>query len=186
MPIPLTDSDLVLRIGSGPDRDAEAELCCRMGARIRLFGLRRLRDAQAADDLTQQVLVTAIEALRAGRLRDPQKLASFVLGTCRLTVLDLRRGARRRERLLEQFGPGLVAPVPPATPEVDHERLTRCVQPGAHQRDLPGVHHARQGPADELDGRASRHGRRRRRARAGRVHVLPHAVAAPRGADPMA
>jgi hypothetical protein len=44
--------------------------------------------------------MTAIEALRAGRLREPEKLASFVLGTCRMTVLDLRRGARRRARLL--------------------------------------------------------------------------------------
>src|SRR5205809_6064606 len=104
------DIELVRRIGTGNDRDAEAELFRRMAPRIRLYGLRHLRDEHAADDLTQQVLITTLEALRAGRLREPEKLASFVLGTCRMTVLDQRRNAQRKERLLEQFGPDLLAP----------------------------------------------------------------------------
>ena len=45
-----------------------------------------------------------------------------------MTVLDLRRNAQRRERLLEQFGANLLAPAPSAEPRVDHEQLTRCVQ----------------------------------------------------------
>ncbi len=81
----------------------------------------------AAEDLTQQVLITTLEALRAGRLREPEKLASFVLGTCRMTVLDLRRGSQRKERLLEQFGADLGAG-PARRPHLDHEQLTRCVQ----------------------------------------------------------
>ena len=99
-----------------------------MAPRIRLYGLRHLRDKHAADDLTQQVLITTLEALRAGRLREPEKLASFVLGTCRMTVLDLRRGAQRKERLLEQFGADLLAPAPAPEPQLDHEQLARCVQ----------------------------------------------------------
>ena len=87
-----------------------------------------MRDQQAADDLTQQVLITTLEALRAGRLREPEKLASFVLGTCRMTVLYQRRGAQRKERLLEQFGADLPAPAPWSMPQLDHEQLTRCVQ----------------------------------------------------------
>jgi RNA polymerase sigma-70 factor (ECF subfamily) len=51
-----------------------------------------LRDPQAAADLAQQVLLMTIEKLRAGRLREPEKLASFVLGVCRFVVLNLRRG----------------------------------------------------------------------------------------------
>lgn len=127
MDVEVEDVELVRRIGSGSDREAEAELFRRMAPRIRLYGLRHLRDAHASDDLTQQVLVTTLEALRAGRLREPEKLASFVLGTCRMTVLDLRRGAQRRKRLLDQFGADL-APVQPSMPHLDHERLTRCVQ----------------------------------------------------------
>ena len=95
---------------------------------IRLYGLRHLRDEHAADDLAQQVLVTTLEALRARRLREPEKLASFVLGTCRMTLLDLRRNARRKERLLEQFGADLLAPVQPSMPRLDYEKLRRCVQ----------------------------------------------------------
>jgi RNA polymerase sigma-70 factor (ECF subfamily) len=128
MDMDLSDADLVRQIGSGSDPEAEAELFRRMAPRIRLYGLRHLRDEHAAEDLMQQVLITALEALRAGRLREPEKLASFVLGTCRMTVLDLRRNAQRRERLLEQFGADLLAPVQPSMPRLDHEQLTRCLQ----------------------------------------------------------
>jgi RNA polymerase sigma-70 factor (ECF subfamily) len=125
--VALSDVDVVRRIGTGHDLEAESELCRRMAPRVRLYGLRHLRDGHAADDLTQQVLMTTIEALRAGRLREPEKLASFVLGTCRMTVLDLRRGAQRRARLIEQFGADLLAPAKPPLPELDHEQLTRCL-----------------------------------------------------------
>jgi RNA polymerase sigma-70 factor (ECF subfamily) len=127
MTIELSDAELVGQIGSG-DRDAEAEFFRRMAPRIRLYGLRHLRDQHAADDLTQQVLITALEALRAGRLREPEKLASFVLGTCRMTVLDLRRNAHRKDRLLEQFGTDLASTAPFATTNLDHQQLARCVQ----------------------------------------------------------
>jgi RNA polymerase sigma-70 factor (ECF subfamily) len=132
MDIELNDAELVRQIGSGSGRqtetEAEAELFRRMAPRIRLYGLRHLRDESAAADLTQQVLITTLEALRAGRLREPEKLASFVLGTCRMMVLDLRRGTQRKERLLEQYGADLLVPVQPSLPYLDHEHLTRCVQ----------------------------------------------------------
>jgi len=128
MEIEASDVELVGRIGSGRDREAEADLFRRMAPRIRLYGLRHLRDEHAADDLTQQVLITTLEALRAGRLREPEKLASFVLGTCRMSVLDLRRNTQRKERLLEQFGADLLAPFEPSMPQLDREQLARCVQ----------------------------------------------------------
>jgi len=127
MDIELNDADLVRQIGAG-DRDAEGELFRRMAPRIRLYGLRHLRDSHAAEDLTQQVLITTLEALRAGRLREPEKLASFVLGTCRMTILDLRRSAQRKEQLLEQFGADLIGSPQSFIPRLDHDRLTRCVQ----------------------------------------------------------
>lgn len=123
-----TDTELVLRIGTGTDREAETEFVRRMGPRIRLYGLRHLREEHAADDLMQQVLITALQTLRAGRLREPEKLASFVLGTCRMTVLDLRRGAQRKERLLEQYAVDLRMPSSTVLPHVDREQLARCVR----------------------------------------------------------
>ncbi|TAM80102.1 MAG: sigma-70 family RNA polymerase sigma factor [Acidobacteria bacterium] len=128
MVIELNDADLVRQIGSGEGREAEAELVRRMAPRIRLYGLRHLRDKHASDDLTQQVLITTLEALRAGRLREPEKLASFVLGICRMTVLDLWRGAERKGRLLEQYGAELPIAVQPELPHLDHDHLMRCVQ----------------------------------------------------------
>jgi RNA polymerase sigma-70 factor, ECF subfamily len=122
----LSDADLAKRIGEG-QREAEEEVCRRMGPRIRLYGLRHLRSASAADDLVQQVLLKMLEALRAGRLREPDKVAHFVLGTCRMTVIDLRRTARRQEELLQEFGSMLV-PDQTASRDPDADRLTRCVQ----------------------------------------------------------
>jgi RNA polymerase sigma-70 factor (ECF subfamily) len=123
-----SDAEIVRRIGAGADPEAEDELCRRMAPRIRLYGLRHLRDAAAADDLAQQVLLTTIEALRARRLRDADKLASFVLGTCRMTVLELRRGSQRRSRLLEQFGADLITARAAAADYWDAGQLARCVQ----------------------------------------------------------
>jgi len=128
MEIKLNDAELVRQIGSGSNREAEAELFRRMAPRIRLYGLRHLRDEHASEDLTQQVLITTIEALRAGRLREPEKLASFVLGTCRMTVTNLRRRAQRQARLLEKFGTYLGESVQLLMPQLDHDQLTRCVQ----------------------------------------------------------
>jgi RNA polymerase sigma-70 factor (ECF subfamily) len=126
MPLELSDAGLAQRIADG-HREAETELCARMAPRIRLYGLRHLRSAAAADDLVQQVLLKTIEALRAGRLRDHDKLAHFVLGTCRMTVVDLRRTARRQEALLNTYASSLV-PEHATAPQLDEGRLARCVQ----------------------------------------------------------
>ncbi len=102
-------------------------MCRRIGPRIHVYGLRHLRSASAADDLVQQVLLKMLEALRAGRLREPEKLAHFALGTCRMMVMELRRTARRQERLLAEFGPDLMPDQPPM-PQLDDGQLGRCVQ----------------------------------------------------------
>src|SRR5689334_16797747 len=104
--------------------EGEEELCRTMGPRIRLYGLRHLRDEQAAADLVQQVLMITIESVRAGKVRDPEKLASFVLGTCRMVVLEIRRGRARRERLLEQYVPPVSA-FPEPAPDLD--KLADCL-----------------------------------------------------------
>jgi RNA polymerase sigma-70 factor, ECF subfamily len=129
----LDDGELARRIAGaapGEARAAEAELVARFAPRIRLYGLRHLRDAEAARDLAQEVLVTTLESLRAGRVREPERLASFVLGTCRMTVANQRRGERRRMRLLAEQGDVLVPapePEPGAASSLDGERLAECV-----------------------------------------------------------
>src|SRR5262245_41829365 len=126
MYVELEDADLALRIAQG-DREAEAEMCRRMAPRIRLYGLRHLRSPSAADDLVQQVLLKVLEALRAARVREIDKVAQFVLGTCRMTVLDLRRNTERQEALLAMYGGDLVHGASPL-PALDDQQLARCVQ----------------------------------------------------------
>ena len=40
-----------------------------------------------------------LQKLRAGAVREPERIASFVLGTARQMVIDGRRNTGRRERL---------------------------------------------------------------------------------------
>jgi RNA polymerase sigma-70 factor (ECF subfamily) len=125
----LDDAALARRIASaGTDVHAEAELYRRLAPRVRLYGLRHLRDAHAAADLMQQVMLMTVERLRAGKLRDPERLASFVLGMCRLVVLDWRRGNARRERLLNVYGDDLSPDEVDGPQTVDRERLLHCVE----------------------------------------------------------
>jgi DNA-directed RNA polymerase specialized sigma24 family protein len=53
-----SDGELARHVAAAtPDAtEAESELCRRLGPRVRLCGLRHLRDAAAADDLVQEVL----------------------------------------------------------------------------------------------------------------------------------
>src|SRR5689334_18117950 len=130
-PDSLADAELVQIIGGsapGEAHQAEGELYRRFAPRVRLYGLRHLRDDQAAADLTQQVLLITIESLRLGRVREPEKIASFVLGTCRLVVRDWWRSATRQERLLQQFGRELPTVEELAIPEIDSQQLSGCLQ----------------------------------------------------------
>jgi RNA polymerase sigma-70 factor (ECF subfamily) len=94
---------------------------------VRLYGLRHLRDRQAAADLVQQVLLMTLERLRAGKVREPERIASFVLGSCRMTVLDMRRGTRRRETLLGTWGDPTEAFEAPEPLALDRDRLAGCL-----------------------------------------------------------
>jgi len=124
------EAELARRIAQaapGHAREAETELYRRLAPRVRLYGLRHLRDEQAAADLMQQVLMMTIEKLRAGQLRESERLASFVFGICRMVVLDLRRGGARRARLLEQYGEDMPVADAAIAPRLDHERVARCL-----------------------------------------------------------
>ena len=127
----IDDTTLARRIAAAPDGSdvaAEAELYRRLAPRVRLYGLKHLRDAHAASDLVQQVLMIALERLRAGKLRDAERLVSFVFGTCRMTVLELRRTGARRERLLERYAEDLPVVDAAASPRLDEARVAGCLE----------------------------------------------------------
>jgi RNA polymerase sigma-70 factor (ECF subfamily) len=45
-----------------------------------------------------------------------------------MTVLDTRRNAQRREKLLGEFGLESLQPVAPKMPDLDEQRLAGCVE----------------------------------------------------------
>jgi RNA polymerase sigma-70 factor, ECF subfamily len=122
------DPELVGAIAAagGAARAAEAELCRRFAPRIRLYGLRHLRDEERARDLVQSVLAAVLQAARAGRIDDPQRLDRFVLGTCRNCALAQRRSdGRLHSTPDDELIAALVAPEPEP---VDKRALIRCYE----------------------------------------------------------
>jgi RNA polymerase sigma-70 factor (ECF subfamily) len=101
-----SDGDLARAVTAqlpGSAEAAETELYRRFARRVRLYGLRHLRDEEAARDLVQQVMLLTIEKLRGGSIRDADQIGSFILGVSRTMTVDLKRRERRRERLREAF-----------------------------------------------------------------------------------
>src|SRR5262245_23080453 len=89
-----TDGDVARAIAAAPAGAAQAEeseLYRRFARRVRLYGRKHLRDDAAADDLAQQVLLVTIEKLRAGAVRNPDEIGSFILGTSRMQAGSLQR-----------------------------------------------------------------------------------------------
>ena len=92
-------------------RDAEAELCRRYVRRLITFGRRRLGSLDEARDLAQSSLLLGLQKLRAGEVREPDKIGSFLFGVARsLSGTEVRKRARsetfdpaERELVAEAF-----------------------------------------------------------------------------------
>jgi len=125
----IPDAELA-RLIAGADHlavAAESALFRRYAPRVELYGLRHLKSHAAAQDLTQQVMVRVLEAIRAGRVEDPARLSSFIFGTCRNVTWDMRR-SDERQRKIEREAERLSADVaPPEHSERDIERLFGCL-----------------------------------------------------------
>ena len=166
----LEDGALARRIaaaGAVPDSAAETELYRRLAPRVRLYGLRHLREPQAAADLVQQVLLMTLERLRAGEVREPERIASFVLGACRMTVIEMKRGSRRREALLEAWGGAEEAYEEPEPLGLDADRLAACLQALAErERSVMVLTFFSESPAEQVGGELG--------LTAGNVRIIRH------------
>lgn len=120
-----SDGELARRATGGGDRAAEAELCRRFAPRIRLYGLKHLRDEDRARDLVQAVLVTVIESLRAGRVDDVERIDRFMLGTARnLTARRRQQDARATPTEPAELDLGFALP---ASDTLDVGALMSCL-----------------------------------------------------------
>jgi RNA polymerase sigma-70 factor, ECF subfamily len=107
--------------------EAETELYRRFAPRVRLFGLKHLRDEAAAQDLAQQALLLAIERLRANDVREPDQIGCFILGTSRMLAQAQHRTERRRAELRTEYAHLTPVSAEPA-PLVDRAPLEDCLR----------------------------------------------------------
>ena len=81
--------------------------------RLLYFAARRLRNFSDAEDVAQETIRRAIEALEAGRLEKPEALPSFLFQTAIHVCQRRYRSAGRESRALRRFG----ASVPESGPD---------------------------------------------------------------------
>jgi RNA polymerase sigma-70 factor (ECF subfamily) len=115
----------LIAAGGGAGHTAEAALCRRFAPRVRLYGIKHLRDEDRARDLVQTVLLAVLEAARAGRIDDPARLDRFVLGTARNTALRVHQVAARSQPVSE---PLLAALAAEPIERVDLPALLLCLE----------------------------------------------------------
>jgi RNA polymerase sigma-70 factor (ECF subfamily) len=94
----LSPGDLVLRIRGG-DRRAEEELVSRFGEGLSFLLRRWTRERTAAEDLYQETFRLALEKIRRGEVRDPERLGAYLRSLAKnLSTEYYRRGSVREVR----------------------------------------------------------------------------------------
>jgi RNA polymerase sigma-70 factor (ECF subfamily) len=115
-PTALSEAALVSRIQRG-DSHAEDELVRRYARGVRIILTRSSRDRSMVDDLCQDVLRLAIEKIRSGSVREPQRLSGFIAGLARMRAIEHFRRQDIREAIQARN------PVEAAAPANQLERM---------------------------------------------------------------
>jgi RNA polymerase sigma-70 factor (ECF subfamily) len=85
-----------------PDR-LMSELTQHYWERLRLFAVRRIRNAGLAEEVAQDTIRVAWQAVRDGHVRDRQALPAFLFQTAKNICLHRFRSADRESRALAAF-----------------------------------------------------------------------------------
>jgi RNA polymerase sigma-70 factor (ECF subfamily) len=88
--------DLVARIRAG-DRQAEDELVRRFHRGITVILIRSSRDPSVVDDLHQDTFRIALEKIREGAVREPEKISGFIASVARNLVIEHFRKLSARQ-----------------------------------------------------------------------------------------
>ena len=103
---------LVARIRSG-DPGAADELIERYSRAVSVVLRRAVRSPAEADDLFQETFRIAIEKIRAGDVRQPERISGFICSLANNLLTDhFRRGARRKEEPVDAAATASAAPGP--------------------------------------------------------------------------
>ena len=85
---------LAARVAAG-DRKAENEVVAYFAPRVRAMAVVRTRDTDLARDLTQDTILSVLQAMRKGQIRDGDRLEGFVAGVARNVINNYRRRSLR-------------------------------------------------------------------------------------------
>jgi RNA polymerase sigma factor (sigma-70 family) len=91
----LSESARLVRGVAAGEADAEGQFALRYMPPVKAMLMARLRDADLAADLKQDVMIEALCALRKGQIQDPEKLTQFVLGIARNCLNNYFRSSKR-------------------------------------------------------------------------------------------
>ena len=118
---------LVQRIQSG-DPEAEAEFVQRYRRGVMVIVAKAGRGRVPVEDLGHDVLTTAIEKVRAGAIRDPERLSGFVAGLARNVVMDYIRKERSRGAIEARMPPAPTVHPPEAVNQLLQQEQTAMVR----------------------------------------------------------
>lgn len=93
-------AEAVARIGQG-DRAAEELFAGHYFRRVYALARARLRDEELARELAQEIVMAALLAMRAGRVREAGRLTAFVLATARNRIASHFREESRKPAMQE-------------------------------------------------------------------------------------
>jgi RNA polymerase sigma-70 factor (ECF subfamily) len=99
----------LVSLATGGDRRAEGALVRKFAPAVRTFWRRRMRGVDAVDELSQEVFLRFVQALRSGAVAEPERVGGFVLGICKNLARERARTAERRDDLWKQYGDALTA-----------------------------------------------------------------------------
>jgi RNA polymerase sigma-70 factor (ECF subfamily) len=99
----------LVSLAAGGDRRAEAVLVRKFAPAVRTFWRRRMRGVDAVDELSQEVFLRFVQALRSGAVAEPERVGGFVLGICKNLARERARLAERRDDLWKMYGDALTA-----------------------------------------------------------------------------
>jgi len=119
---PVVWKDLALRLQAG-DAASENELARLFYPHLLAMAASRLNDRETAREIAQEAILAVLSALRMGRLREPEKLPAFVVGTGRNLINSyLRQRVQRPEPILLGFEE---AAIPSPDPDASESSLEK-------------------------------------------------------------
>jgi RNA polymerase sigma factor (sigma-70 family) len=89
---------------SPAEADAEGARLESYRVRLQVFAGRRVHDWTAAEDIAQETLRRGLEALRAGRIRNPDALGGYLFQTALRLCMHRGRSAGRERKAMQRFG----------------------------------------------------------------------------------